>query len=146
MNSNFFGWSASFLCLFLYVYLYFVRGYLFACSSLPLYYLFVCLSVYSLVPVSAFFSSKVLFEFDFFFSVVAVAVAVIIKRGLKVVVLVVVVAAAVVIFSIAECIKFGGQIKNYQFWRQAEQQKNKLEKRFFRKMLEMKQLEKAVMS
>ena len=40
-----------------------------------------------------------------------------------------------------------GQIKNYQFWRQAEQQKNKLEKRFFRKMLEMKkQLEKAVMS
>ena len=40
-----------------------------------------------------------------------------------------------------------GQIKNYQFWRQAEQQKNKLEKRFFRKMLELKkQLEKAVMS
>ena len=143
MNSNFFGWSASFLCLFI----LFVAISLLVPLCLFIIYLFVCLSVYSLVPVWAFFSSKVLFEFDFFFSVVAVVVAVIIKRGLKVVVLVVVVAAAVVIFSIAECIKFGGQIKNYQFWRQAEQQKNKLEKRFFRKMLEMKkQLEKAVMS
>ena len=132
MNSNFFGWSASFLCLFI----LFVAISLLVPLCLFIIYLFVCLSIH-LFPFRLFSVQKFCLSSTSSFPSSPSPLPSLSKEDSKLLSLSLLLLLLLLFFN-RRMYQIWGQIKNYQFWRQAEQQKNKLEKRFFRKMLELK--------